>query len=161
MAWLSPPANLPPRVASPDFYIPKNASYRRSRLFSWCLCILALVALLLWVQPHAQLGEPRKLKHGPHTQHTKPGPLSRYGNQGALFKAAKQAAAKKGAEHVYRPDGLLQVNPKGKHPILELIERSEAQWKAKFDRQSKTLTQAVTEYKRRYKRSPPKGFELW
>jgi hypothetical protein len=28
-------------------------------------------------------------------------------------------------------------------------------------RQSKTLPQAVTEYIRRYGRSPPKGFEMW
>ena len=28
-------------------------------------------------------------------------------------------------------------------------------------RQSKTLDQAVKEYKRRYKKSPPKGFDLW
>ncbi|KAF8487537.1 glycosyl transferase family 90-domain-containing protein [Gautieria morchelliformis] len=81
--------------------------------------------------------------------------------QGSLFQAAKPATAKKDTEHVYRPDGLLEVNPKGKHPIVELIERSDAQWKSKLDRQSKTLTQAVTEYRRRYKRSPPKGFEHW
>lgn len=28
-------------------------------------------------------------------------------------------------------------------------------------RQSKTLTEAVEEYKRRYKRLPPKGFDDW
>lgn len=37
------------------------------------------------------------------------------------------------------PDGLLDVNPQGKHPILELIERSVAQWKSKLDRRRKTL----------------------
>ncbi|KAF8503957.1 hypothetical protein JB92DRAFT_3123198 [Gautieria morchelliformis] len=64
------------------------------------------------------------------------------------------------AEHVYRIDGLLDVNPKGKHPILELIDRSENQWKRKLERQSKTLKQAVDEHRRRYKRSPPEGFEI-
>ncbi|KAF8487547.1 hypothetical protein JB92DRAFT_3022176 [Gautieria morchelliformis] len=142
-------------------YIPKNAPYRRSRLLSWCLWILAIIAVFLWAQPHVQLRAPvlpKKQKHGTHVQATK---LLRFSKQGALLQAGKQATPKKGAEHVYRSDGLLEVNPEGKHPILELIARSEAQWKSKFDRQSKTLTQAVTEYKRRYKRSPPKGFELW
>lgn len=63
--------------------------------------------------------------------------------------------------HVYSPDGLLHVNSEGKHPILELIERSESQWKRKLERQSKTLKQAVDVYKRRYKRAPPKGFDIW
>jgi hypothetical protein len=30
-----------------------------------------------------------------------------------------------------------------------------------YDRQSKTLPQAVSEYKRRYGRAPPIGFEQW
>jgi len=42
-----------------------------------------------------------------------------------------------------------------------LIERSETQWKRKLERQSKTLKAAVREYRRRYKRPPPKHFEIW
>lgn len=30
-----------------------------------------------------------------------------------------------------------------------------------FFRQSKTLQEAVAEYKRRYERAPPKGFDIW
>ncbi|GJJ08524.1 hypothetical protein Clacol_002742 [Clathrus columnatus] len=63
--------------------------------------------------------------------------------------------------HFYRTDGLLEVNPKGRHPIYELIDTAEIQWKRKLQKQSKTLEQAVKEYKRRYKRLPPKGFNLW
>jgi len=55
----------------------------------------------------------------------------------------------------------LAVNPKGKHPIYELIRTSETQWKRKVDKQSKTLKQAVKEYRRRYKRAPPKHFDVW
>ena len=77
-----------------------------------------------------------------------------------VYWSKKQRTAES-AEHVYRPDGLLDMNPKGKHPIFELIERSETQWKRKLERQSKTLKQAVDEYKRRYNRLPPKGFEIW
>lgn len=61
----------------------------------------------------------------------------------------------------FREDGLLEVNPDGPHPIFELIERAEAQWDAKMKRASQNLDDAVREYKRRYHRSPPLGFDEW
>ncbi|KZO93944.1 glycosyltransferase family 90 protein, partial [Calocera viscosa TUFC12733] len=64
-------------------------------------------------------------------------------------------------EHTYLPNGLLLVNPKGRHPIYDLIEKAEVSWKAKLDRQSKTLNQAVAEYRTRWNRYPPKGFDKW
>ncbi|EDQ99870.1 uncharacterized protein LACBIDRAFT_295861 [Laccaria bicolor S238N-H82] len=64
-------------------------------------------------------------------------------------------------QHKYRPDGLVEVNEEGVHPIYELISRAEKEWQGKLDRASKTLDQAVAEYRRRYSRAPPKGFELW
>ncbi|KAF5354282.1 hypothetical protein D9756_007151 [Leucocoprinus leucothites] len=64
-------------------------------------------------------------------------------------------------EHIYRPDGLLEVNYNGSHPILELIREAERKWEEKLQRASKSLTEAVLEYRRRYKRDPPKGFDLW
>lgn len=64
-------------------------------------------------------------------------------------------------QHNYRSDGLLEVNPNGPHPIFELIENAEAEWEAKLASSSKTLTQAVAEYQRRYKRLPPLGFDDW
>jgi hypothetical protein len=63
--------------------------------------------------------------------------------------------------HSYREDGLLQVNPDGPHPIFELIERAEREWQKKLERASQSLDEAVEEYHRRYKRSPPKGFNHW
>lgn len=63
--------------------------------------------------------------------------------------------------HTFHPNGLLLVNPKGKHPILALIDRAEKAWRSKISRQSKTLAEAVAEYKRRYRRNPPKGFDDW
>ncbi|KIJ63849.1 glycosyltransferase family 90 protein [Hydnomerulius pinastri MD-312] len=65
------------------------------------------------------------------------------------------------AEHTYTPDGLLIVNPNGPHPIFELIRNAEHKWNAKLARASKTLDEAVAEYKRRYKRPPPLGFDKW
>jgi len=69
--------------------------------------------------------------------------------------------ANSAAQHTYLPNGILKVNPNGSHPILELIRTAEENWQAKLDRASKTLEEAVAEYKRRYKRAPPKGFDDW
>lgn len=63
--------------------------------------------------------------------------------------------------HEWNNDGILRVNTKGPHPIFELMRRAESQWKTKTVRASKTLRQAVFEYKRRYNRPPPKGFDHW
>ncbi|KZT51609.1 glycosyltransferase family 90 protein [Calocera cornea HHB12733] len=64
-------------------------------------------------------------------------------------------------EHLYLPNGLLLVNPRGRHPIYDLVEKAESHWKAKVDRQSRTLGQAVAEYRSRWNRYPPKGFDKW
>ncbi|GLB41254.1 putative glycosyltransferase family 90 protein [Lyophyllum shimeji] len=64
-------------------------------------------------------------------------------------------------EHLYRSDGLLEVNPNGPHPIFELIRNAEAEWDAKLSRSSRTIEEAVAEYERRYKRPPPLGFDAW
>lgn len=48
-----------------------------------------------------------------------------------------------------------------RHPIHDLINNATREWEAKLARQSKTLVEAVREYKRRYNRNPPKGFDKW
>jgi hypothetical protein len=64
--------------------------------------------------------------------------------------------------HEYDTNGLLHANLNStRHPILDLIEKGEQDWKALKARQSKNLTDVVTEYKRRYKRNPPIGFGAW
>jgi len=50
---------------------------------------------------------------------------------------------------------------KSKHPIDVLLQQGQEKFETMRDRQSKTLAQAVKEYKRRYGRLPPKGFEGW
>lgn len=65
------------------------------------------------------------------------------------------------SRHTFHPNGLLLVNPKGRHPIHVLIDRAEKKWKEKVERQSRTLSEAVREYKHRYRRNPPKGFDDW
>ncbi|KAF8634774.1 hypothetical protein AX15_000731 [Amanita polypyramis BW_CC] len=64
-------------------------------------------------------------------------------------------------QHKYLPNGLLLVNENGPHPIYELMERAEEEWNNKLKQASKTLEEAVKEYRRRYRRYPPKGFDLW
>lgn len=58
--------------------------------------------------------------------------------------------------------GLLNVNPDSKvHPVYQLIKDAREHWDAKVAKQSKTLKEAVEEYRRRYHRNPPKGFDKW
>lgn len=63
--------------------------------------------------------------------------------------------------HNYREDGLLEVNPEGAHPIFELIDQAERKWNQKIARASSSLDEAIREYRRRYRRNPPKGFDHW
>ncbi|KAJ7719085.1 hypothetical protein DFH07DRAFT_872353 [Mycena maculata] len=58
-------------------------------------------------------------------------------------------------------NGLLEVNPEGPHPIFQLIHGAEAAWSHKLRRASTNFPQVVEEYRRRYKRAPPRGFEDW
>jgi hypothetical protein len=47
------------------------------------------------------------------------------------------------------------------HPIPDLMSTAEARFRRKLARQSKSLRAAVKEYKRRYQRNPPRGFDRW
>ena len=47
------------------------------------------------------------------------------------------------------------------HPIPQLMQEAEEKYKKKLGSQSKSLKAAVIEYKRRYRRPPPKGFDAW
>lgn len=51
--------------------------------------------------------------------------------------------------------------PSQPHPIHKLIRDAETVWHEKVSRQSRTLEEAVAEYRRRHKIAPPKGFDAW
>ncbi|KAJ3781614.1 glycosyl transferase family 90-domain-containing protein [Lentinula aff. detonsa] len=70
-------------------------------------------------------------------------------------------ATKTRGRHVFRPDGLVEVNPKGPHPIFELMNRAEEVWNEKLRKASTSLDEAIGEYRRRYRRNPPSGFDKW
>jgi hypothetical protein len=62
---------------------------------------------------------------------------------------------------IFRDDGLVEVNYNSRHPIYDLIDKAKSDWNNKLARQSKSLREACLEYKRRYKREPPPGFDKW
>jgi hypothetical protein len=47
------------------------------------------------------------------------------------------------------------------HPITKLMADAELAFRKKLTRQSQTLKATVKEYKRRYRRNPPLGFDKW
>ena len=95
-------------------------------------------------------------------QHPVPQELIRTVTVTATVQAKpKSTSVTRLGKHKYRPDGLLELNPNGPHPIYELVERAERSWADKQARASKTFADAVKEYKRRYSRNPPKGFDIW
>ncbi|KAL7421169.1 hypothetical protein Q5752_004054 [Cryptotrichosporon argae] len=48
-----------------------------------------------------------------------------------------------------------------RHPVEQLVLNAKQKWGSLLARQSQTLGEAVTEYRRRYKRDPPRGFDRW
>lgn len=65
--------------------------------------------------------------------------------------------------HQYSNTGhlLISDSPGAPHPIPLLLALGEKRWEEALSRQSRTLSDAVSEYIRRYGRRPPKGFDLW
>lgn len=55
----------------------------------------------------------------------------------------------------------LQAGTRTTHPIEILMAENSKRWNKFLARQSTTLEEAVAEYKRRYKRLPPRGFDRW
>lgn len=51
--------------------------------------------------------------------------------------------------------------PSTSHPILTLISEATEKYNTLLSSQSATLEAATTEYRRRYGRDPPKGFDEW
>jgi hypothetical protein len=47
------------------------------------------------------------------------------------------------------------------HPIMQLINNSSTLLESRLSKQSKTLSEAVEEYKRRYGMRPPPNFDMW
>ncbi|TDL20413.1 hypothetical protein BD410DRAFT_772680 [Rickenella mellea] len=122
---------------------------RRTKFLLLALSITLLLRYGYWVlpKPYSKTKIPRPPGYATSTLNSPSPPKA---------KEPVQRAA-----HVFRSDGLLEVNPNGSHPIFTLIKAAEAEWTSKLHRASRTIDQAVEEYTRRYKRLPPKGFDDW
>lgn len=59
------------------------------------------------------------------------------------------------------PYGLTNAVEGGQHPLFGLIVRGEQKFRGMVGRRSTSLKDAVKEYRRRYGRPPPKGFDKW
>lgn len=148
-------------VASPHVHYFSAERQRRPprRPLVWLIGICIILLIVFWPSSDTST---LSVKSSRHQSSNKPDPLVPKPEPEPHPKLNSGFAKTKGPTlHKYRQDGLLEVNPKGRHPIYELIETAEIQWKRKLQKQSKSFDQAVKEYKRRYKRSPPKGFDLW
>lgn len=102
-----------------------------------------------YAQQAAAISEPASARSG------------RLGTAATAPKSGKKKYNNRPDPYSYRPDGLMEASSVGPHPVYELIKTSNKQWKRKLKDASKTLEEAVTEYRRRYNRLPPKGFEKW
>ena len=92
----------------------------------------------------------------------------------AVFMQAGLWSARRKTQEIFPDNSLVPKAPsllslvKGdtktvikEHPIPKLMAAAEEQFRERLSRQSKTLAQAVKEYKKRFKRDPPRGFDDW
>lgn len=84
---------------------------------------------------------------------------SRWGKWGR--GAAQQVPLDSGEKHAVGADGMLETNPAAGHPIYQLVADAKKRWDDKLAKASRSLPHAVGEYRRRYGRDPPAGFEAW
>jgi len=132
---------------------------------------LALVVLTVGALYKSKAHEHRYVEHavGRATEHScRAFPylarcLSRDPFKGLEYPAAGEGelgwpARRVGGEGGKGKEGGLTQQP---HPIHLLIREARAKWEAKVARQSRTLEEAVSEYKRRYNKKPPRGFDKW
>lgn len=74
-------------------------------------------------------------------------------------KGAAAGAAVMSAEET--TELILREGKRSEHPIEHLMRVNKDRWQGLLRRQSKTLEDAVREYRRRYGRLPPRGFDRW
>jgi beta-1,2-xylosyltransferase len=88
--------------------------------------------------------------------------LSAAERQAALALASSSHSPAKSGLHTFDPSAPGSQNAShATHPILGLLVEGERKWADLVDRQSRSLEEAVVEYKKRYGRNPPKGFDDW
>ncbi|WWC88564.1 uncharacterized protein L201_003476 [Kwoniella dendrophila CBS 6074] len=107
------------------------------------------------------------IRHGLGIERIPPPPLGfavkggRRGRRSSLFWGNKGLATLLPLSNSNQQQQQQQQQNKPDHPIYELMEKAELRWTNLLNSQSRTLSQAVNEYKRRYRISPPIGFDEW
>lgn len=153
----------------------------RKRLIVVCVSVVAVYVFIMVATSMlptelvegADTASGVNMKGGAGQAHLKVPPVKEHRAGGGGATNAAAAAKKKereraagqvtfaGSDHKVQ-NGRLIVNPNSKnHPINQLISTAQSTWDAKVAKQSKTLKQAVVEYKRRHHRQPPAGFDKW
>lgn len=107
---------------------------------------------------------------------SKGGPTAHAGAKGASARAAtggkgsrwswgratkEEVPLEPEEKHKVGANGLMETNPAAGHPIYQLVTDAKKRWEGKLGKASRSLPQAVAEYRRRYGRDPPAGFESW
>ncbi|SJL16212.1 uncharacterized protein ARMOST_19731 [Armillaria ostoyae] len=137
-------------------------SYRRSKSGRRVAGFIFIIACGLWT---TDILSNLAFSRSTTVKYVKPVYYHSWGNLEVLGNPHYERAGNKVAGnlpmHEFLSNGLLEVNSELPHPIYQLIEFSERKWKAKLQRASKTLDEAVDEYERRYRRAPPRGFDKW
>jgi hypothetical protein len=110
--------------------------------------------------------------HAAHSEGKRPVDSPKSGSIGPGMDEIGQHHAQDGYVNYTSGDGLVRgwtlqgrnkknVGKRLTHPIEELMRDNKQRWEDLLKRQSRSLEQAVREYKRRYGRLPPKGFDKW
>ncbi|KAJ3571515.1 hypothetical protein NPX13_g5352 [Xylaria arbuscula] len=88
----------------------------------------------------------------------RPAPASdKGGNNGDVSESTDKSLAPSGSSIDYK----FKPAPRDVHPVKFLITQAEKEFRATQEKQSKTLAQAVAEYRRRYGIPPPPNFNKW
>ncbi len=134
--------------------------YRRSSLGQQVAVFSFIIACGFWTTDILKaFTRPTTVKYVKPIYYHTWGDLEVLGN--SYYGGSGESIANNLPMHEFLSNGLLEVNPELPHPICQLINFSERKWKAKLQRASKTLGEAVDEYERRYRRAPPRGFDKW
>lgn len=137
---------------------------RNRRVVALGLLTVALLALTFWRSGGADESIAARAQASSYFSRASKlalwGGAAKTENKNLKNAASAQSDANLGV-HTFHPNGLLLVNPQGRHPIHVLIEHAEKKWRTLLQKQSTNLDSAVQEYKQRYRRNPPKGFEHW
>ncbi|TRM65688.1 glycosyltransferase family 90 protein [Schizophyllum amplum] len=158
---------LPPSIMLrrlPVLYIlsaPKTRRLLRVVLLVAAFYVILSFSLGSHVDYGQKTGLQAKARHASVSAIKKITAFTRGASPSGRRKTKQRLANPATGKHKYHQNGLLVVDPSGAHPIYELMARAEKQWMKKQAKASRTLEQAVKEYRRRYKRNPPKGFDIW